>query len=55
MRGEIRAIRHRLHANYSDLSDRAFTAWMVKVARSNFKGRITYGAASGLEQVDWSL
>ncbi|MEU4190509.1 hypothetical protein AB0E69_01320 [Kribbella sp. NPDC026611] len=34
---------------------RAFTARMVKVARSNFKGRITYGAASDLEQVDWSL
>lgn len=34
---------------------RAFTAAMVKVARSNFKGRITYGAASDLERVDWSL
>jgi hypothetical protein len=34
---------------------RGFTARMVKVARSNFKGRITYGAASDLEQVDWSL
>jgi len=34
---------------------RAFTARMVKVARSNFKGRITYGAASDLERVDWSL
>ncbi|TCC59459.1 abortive phage infection protein [Kribbella pittospori] len=34
---------------------RVFTARMVKVARSNFKGRITYGAASDLEQVDWSL
>ena len=34
---------------------RAFTARMVKVARSNFKGRITYGAASDLEPVDWSL
>jgi hypothetical protein len=34
---------------------RAFTARMVKVARSNFHGRITYGAASDLEQVDWSL
>lgn len=27
----------------------------VKVARSNFKGRITYGAASDLEEIDWSL
>ncbi|MGW6279260.1 hypothetical protein [Kribbella sp. NPDC055071] len=34
---------------------RDFTARMVKVARSNFKGRITYGAASDLEPVDWSL
>ncbi|WP_433163075.1 hypothetical protein [Kribbella sp. CA-247076] len=34
---------------------RAFTAQMVKVARSNFKGRITYGAAHDLERVDWSL
>ncbi|HWD80949.1 MAG TPA: hypothetical protein VG497_18780, partial [Kribbella sp.] len=34
---------------------RAFTARMVKVARSNFKGRITYGAASDLEQVDWTV
>ncbi|MEV5962768.1 hypothetical protein AB0L70_13455 [Kribbella sp. NPDC051952] len=34
---------------------REFTARMVKVARSNFKGRITYGAASDLEPVDWSL
>ncbi|WP_329482549.1 hypothetical protein OG555_10090 [Kribbella sp. NBC_01484] len=34
---------------------RTFTARMVKVARSNFKGRITYGAASDLEQVDWCL
>ena len=34
---------------------RTFTARMVKVARSNFKGRITYGAAHDLEQVDWSL
>lgn len=33
---------------------RTFTAGMVKVARSNFKGRITYGAASDLEPVDWS-
>jgi hypothetical protein len=34
---------------------RAFTERMVKVARSNFKGRITYGAAADLERVDWSL
>ncbi|TDW17565.1 abortive phage infection protein [Kribbella kalugense] len=34
---------------------RAFTAKMAKVARSNFHGRITYGAASDLEQVDWSI
>jgi hypothetical protein len=34
---------------------RAFTAKTVKVARSNFHGRITYGAASDLEQVDWSI
>jgi hypothetical protein len=34
---------------------RAFTAQMVNVARSNFKGRITYGAAHDLERVDWSL
>ncbi|WP_427888021.1 hypothetical protein ACQHIV_33385 [Kribbella sp. GL6] len=34
---------------------RAFTARMVKVARSNFHGRVTYGAASDLEQVDWSI
>ncbi|GAA1603041.1 MULTISPECIES: hypothetical protein [Kribbella] len=34
---------------------RAFTARMVKVARSNFRGRVTYGAASDLEQVDWSV
>ena len=34
---------------------RAFTAQMVKVARSNFQGRITYGAAHDLERVDWSL
>ncbi|NUS00571.1 MAG: abortive phage infection protein [Kribbellaceae bacterium] len=34
---------------------RAFTARMVKVARSHFHGRITYGAASDLEQVDWSI
>ncbi|MFG1907665.1 hypothetical protein [Kribbella sp. NPDC048928] len=34
---------------------RAFTAKTVKVARSNFKGRVTYGAASDLEQVDWSI
>lgn len=27
----------------------------MKVARSNFHGRITYGAASDLEQVDWSI
>ncbi|MDX2974035.1 hypothetical protein [Kribbella solani] len=32
----------------------AFCAKMVKVARDNFNGRITYGAASDLEQVDWS-
>ncbi len=34
---------------------RAFTAQMVKVARRNFHGRITYGAAHDLEDVDWSL
>ncbi|MFI5690920.1 hypothetical protein ACIA58_03685 [Kribbella sp. NPDC051586] len=34
---------------------RAFTAQMVNVARSNFHGRITYGAASDLEQVNWSI
>jgi hypothetical protein len=34
---------------------RAYTAKMVKVARSNFHGRITYGAASDLEPVDWAL
>ncbi|TWD79975.1 hypothetical protein FB561_1041 [Kribbella amoyensis] len=34
---------------------RAFTARAVAVARSNFHGRITYGAASDLEQIDWSL
>ncbi|GAA1550377.1 hypothetical protein GCM10009804_03700 [Kribbella hippodromi] len=33
----------------------AFSAKMVTVARDNFRGRITYGAASDLEQVDWSL
>jgi hypothetical protein len=27
----------------------------LKVARSNFHGRVTYGAASDLEQVDWSI
>ncbi len=34
---------------------RAYTAKMVKVARSNFRGRITYGAAADLEPVDWAL
>jgi len=34
---------------------RVFVAKAVKVARSNFKGRISYGAASDLEQIDWSL
>lgn len=34
---------------------RVYTEKAVKVARSNFHGRITYGAASDLEQVDWSL
>ncbi|MEV8374023.1 hypothetical protein AB0P21_14880 [Kribbella sp. NPDC056861] len=34
---------------------RVYVAKAVKVARSNFKGRITYGAASDLEQIDWSL
>ncbi|WP_405062575.1 hypothetical protein OG474_13295 [Kribbella sp. NBC_01505] len=34
---------------------RAITAQMVKVARRNFHGRITYGAAHDLENVDWSL
>ncbi|TDD45609.1 abortive phage infection protein [Kribbella antibiotica] len=34
---------------------RAFTAQMVKVARRNFHGRITYGAAHDLENVDWAL
>ncbi|WP_343975066.1 hypothetical protein, partial [Kribbella koreensis] len=32
-----------------------YVAKAVKVARSNFKGRITYGAASDLEEIDWSL
>jgi hypothetical protein len=32
-----------------------YVAKAVKVARGNFKGRITYGAASDLEQIDWSL
>lgn len=32
----------------------AYLARTVAVARSNFKGRITYGAASDLERVDWS-
>jgi hypothetical protein len=32
----------------------AYLAKTVAVARSNFKGRITYGAASDLERVDWS-
>ncbi|GAA1680155.1 hypothetical protein GCM10009745_25150 [Kribbella yunnanensis] len=34
---------------------RVFTAQMVKVARRHFHGRITYGAAHDLENVDWSL
>ncbi|GAA0578854.1 abortive phage infection protein [Kribbella sandramycini] len=34
---------------------RVFTARMVKVARTHFNGRITYGAAHDLENVDWSL
>ena len=34
---------------------RVYVAKAVKVARSNFHGRITYGAASDLEQIDWSL
>jgi hypothetical protein len=34
---------------------RTFTTRMVKVARSNFRGRVSYGAASDLEQVDWSI
>jgi hypothetical protein len=34
---------------------RAFTAKAVKVARSNFHGRISYGAASDLEEIDWNL
>jgi hypothetical protein len=34
---------------------RTFTAQMVKVAPRNFQGRITYGAAHDLENVDWSL
>jgi hypothetical protein len=33
----------------------AYTAKAVSVARGNFRGRITYGAASDLEQIDWSL
>jgi hypothetical protein len=33
----------------------AYTAKGVSVARGNFRGRITYGAASDLEQIDWSL
>ncbi|WP_344209488.1 hypothetical protein, partial [Kribbella sancticallisti] len=32
-----------------------YVAKAVKVARGNFNGRITYGAASDLEQIDWSL
>jgi hypothetical protein len=32
-----------------------YTTKAVKVARSNFGGRITYGAASDLEQIDWPL
>ncbi|MDX6258877.1 MAG: hypothetical protein QOH84_565 [Kribbellaceae bacterium] len=32
-----------------------YVAKAVKVARSNFKGRITYGAASDLEEIDWKL
>jgi hypothetical protein len=34
---------------------RAYTAKAVAVARGNFRGRITYGAASDLEEIDWSL
>ncbi|MEU4391932.1 hypothetical protein [Kribbella sp. NPDC023855] len=32
-----------------------YVATAVKVARSNFTGRITYGAAADLERIDWSL
>jgi len=32
---------------------REYTARAVAVARSNFHGRITYGAASDLERIDW--